>query len=41
MYSDLEQRFQKPLPQSGGVKYGEKFVLDCRPPRGIPRPEGI
>lgn len=34
----LEQKFQKPLPQSGGVKYGEKFVLDCRPPRGVPKP---
>lgn len=35
----LEQKFQKPLPQSGGVKYGEKFVLDCRPPKGIPAPD--
>jgi len=34
----LDKNFQKPLPQSGGVKFGEKFVLDCRPPRGIPRP---
>lgn len=37
---DLHNKFQKPLPQSGGVKFGEKFVLDCRPPAGNPKPLG-
>ena len=39
-FLDLHNKFQKPLPQSGGVKFGEKFVLDCRPPAGNPKPLG-
>ncbi|CBY08667.1 unnamed protein product [Oikopleura dioica] len=38
VHSYLHNKFQKPLPQSGGVKFGEKFVLDCRPPAGNPKP---
>ena len=36
--SDLDSKFQKPYPQSGGVEFGVEFLLDCKPPRGVPEP---
>ena len=35
---DLDSKFQKPYPQSGGVEFGVEFLLDCKPPRGVPEP---
>jgi len=34
----LDSKFQRPLPESGGVKLGEEFMLDCNPPFGVPKP---
>lgn len=34
----LDSKFQKPYPQSGGVEFGVEFLLDCKPPRGVPEP---
>ena len=37
---DIDSKFQRPLPESGGVKLGEEFMLDCNPPFGVPKPTG-